>query len=382
MTPPSLTIRRAARALSALAALTTAAPSTAQGQLSLSPRPTLTIGSFDGDEMYQFHQISNVRALSDGRTLVTMGPDLRFYDRNGRFVNKAGGRGRGPGEFQYIQGLRVLPGDTLLALSFRDLVTLAPDGKYVRQRALDLGPLAANGFMSEGASLLDNGNLLAPQYKASSPTDPPRLQLSRPFLRYVLFNASTGTVTPLLESGGLRQMMVGANNPAVQPFSPHAQAAVGRDRVAVGDNDSTFVLVFDLFGRQLTRITVADRPTPVTAAHLAASRKQSLEWAGTDRARLERFEAGWAAVPKPTRHPYWGRMMLDALGNLWVSSPAIPDVRATWTVFDRDGRRVGALLFPERFSPMDIGADFVLGVARDEDGVEYVHRYVLQRPGR
>jgi len=198
----------------------------------------------------------------------------------------------------------------------------------------------------------------------------------------VLLNEPTGAVVLLLESGGLRQMMVGANNPAVQPFTPHGQSAIGRDRIAVGDNDSTFVLVFDLTGRQLTRITVADRPTPVTAAHVAAQRKQSLEWASADRARLERFEAGWAAVPKPTRHPYWGRMMFDALGSLWVSSPTIPDVRATWTVFDRDGRRVGTLLFPERFAPMEIGADYVLGVARDEDGVEYVHRYALQRGGR
>ncbi len=366
----------------ALLALALATPAIGQAQLSLAPRPSVVIGTLDGDEMYQLHQVSHLRELSDGRILVAMGPDMRFFDRAGRFVSKAGGRGRGPGEFQYIQDLVVLPGDTLLALNFRDQVTLAPDGKYVRQKALDLAPLSSDGFFSEGANLLANGDLLAPQYKSESPADPPRSQLGRPLLRYVMFDVASGTVTRLLESGGLRQMMVGASNHAVQPFSPHAQVAAGRDRVYVGDNDTTFVLAFDLAGRPQGRITVADRPTPVTAQHLAASRQQALEWIGSDRARLERFEAGWSAVPKPTRFPYWGRLLVDRLGNLWVSSPSIPDAPSTWTMFDRDGRRIGAVQMPLRFDPREIGPDHVLGVARDADGVEFVHRYALIRAAR
>jgi hypothetical protein len=375
-------LRRRRAAVIAAMSIALAAPSLLTAQLTLAPKPNVVIGSLDGDEMYQLHQVSHLRELSDGRILVAMGPDLRFFDRAGRFVSKAGGRGRGPGEFQYVQDLVVLPGDTLLALSFRDQVTLAPDGKYVRQKALDLGPLSSDGFFSEVATLLPNGNLLAQQYKAQSPSDPPRLTLGRPSMRFSILDIGSAKVTALLAGGGLRQMMVGSNNPAVQPFSPYAQQATGRDRIYVGDNDTTFVLAYDLSGRPQGRITVAERPTPVTAQHLAASRKQSLEWIGTDRARLERFEAGWAAVPKPTRHPYWSRMLVDRLGNLWVSSPNIPDTPSTWTMFDRDGRRVGTLQMPVHFDVREIGANYVLGVARDTDGIESVHRYPLTRGPR
>jgi hypothetical protein len=50
-------------------------------------------------------------------------------------------------------------------------------------------------------------------------------------------------------------------------------------------------------------------------------------------------------------------------------------------VFDRDGAWLGDVTLPAHFQPYDIGADYVLGVARDDDGVQTVVQYAL-RAGR
>jgi hypothetical protein len=48
-------------------------------------------------------------------------------------------------------------------------------------------------------------------------------------------------------------------------------------------------------------------------------------------------------------------------------------------VFGADGRMVGRLVTPPRFRLTDVGADYLLGVATDEDDVEQVVWYRLDR---
>ena len=54
----------------------------------------------------------------------------------------------------------------------------------------------------------------------------------------------------------------------------------------------------------------------------------------------------------------------------------------TWTLFDPEGVRAGRLTLPERFNPVEIGPDYILGVGWDEMNVEYVRMYGLERPRR
>lgn len=350
----------------------------------LSPQPTLTIGERETSAEYQFNQIGIVKRLSNGRTLVTMGPDIRYYDAQGKYVAKAGGRGQGPGEFQYIQGLYVLPGDTLLVLNSRSKVWLTGDGKYVRSVVMNLEPLNTGGWFSEGAALLPNGNMMGQQYQQETPEMLLKMkELHRPVLRYAILDFATGKLSPLIVAGGIRQMQITNRNTAIQPFSPHARDAIGTDRVYVGDNDTTFVSMFTFDGKPLGRITVADRATPVTARDLEESRKASLEWAGNDAQRKTEFEAGWSVVPKPKRFPYWGKAIADATGDLWISDPsASARAAVTWSVFDRAGRRVARVAMPVGFAPREIGADYVLGVQRDDLGVETIRSYRLNRSAR
>lgn len=350
----------------------------------LSERPIVTIGQVEGAPEYQFNQIANLRRLSDGRILVTMGPDLRFYDAQGKYLNKAGGRGRGPGEFQYVQDLHVLRGDTLLALNFRHKVWLTPQGVFVRQEQMTMDGLNRDGWFSEGASLLPNGHLLAMQYEQEKPNDPRMQQLHRPVLRYSLFDPSANVVTPLIVSGGLRQITIpGGRGGGVQAFTPHAQHAIGSDRVFVGDNDTTFIRSFTLDGRPLHTIKVANGAVRVTDADLNAARQRTLARIGDNQQRRAEYERSWADVPKPTRFPYWGTAMVDKVGNLWISDYATPRSGPRgWNVFSDEGRLLARVTMPDRFTPKEIGLDYILGVTRDEFDVEYVQLYRLSARAR
>jgi hypothetical protein len=56
-----------------------------------------------------------------------------------------------------------------------------------------------------------------------------------------------------------------------------------------------------------------------------------------------------------------------------------PAASPTYLVIDRGGRAAARVNLPRGFAVHHIGSDFVIGVRRDDDGVEHVARYALQR---
>jgi hypothetical protein len=52
----------------------------------------------------------------------------------------------------------------------------------------------------------------------------------------------------------------------------------------------------------------------------------------------------------------------------------------TWVAFDAEGRLLGRIELPPAFRPFEWGTDYVVGVHRDELGVERVHLYDLAGP--
>jgi hypothetical protein len=77
------------------------------------------------------------------------------------------------------------------------------------------------------------------------------------------------------------------------------------------------------------------------------------------------------SVPPST--PTLQALRVDSSGFLWAEAfRAHPSDPATWLIFDSSGRAIGSVLLPAHLRVMDIGADYVLGIARDALGVEYV----------
>ena len=98
----------------------------------------------------------------------------------------------------------------------------------------------------------------------------------------------------------------------------------------------------------------------------------------------------------PSHYPRLGRVLVDRTGAVWVMAyPAVQDpvyswrfsaVRgfeveeggARWRVLDPTGRPLATVRTPPGVFPLEIGADYVLGLTKDAYDVEAVvlHRLV------
>jgi hypothetical protein len=91
--------------------------------------------------------------------------------------------------------------------------------------------------------------------------------------------------------------------------------------------------------------------------------------------------------------PAFSQFIPDRVGRLWVREAHVADaagagalnrmplVPSTWSVFDSTGSWLGDVGMPAKFWPMDVGANYVLGSALDEDDVPTVVMYRLGTSG-
>lgn len=122
----------------------------------------------------------------------------------------------------------------------------------------------------------------------------------------------------------------------------------------------------------------------VRSAYLAAERarmRQMAERLPPGRVDLAAMERRLADMRFPERIPDHGnRMYADALGNLWLQDYRMRDDEPfRWSVFDGDGRWLGVVETPARFTVNEIGADYVLGIWQDALEVDYVRMYALEK---
>ena len=97
--------------------------------------------------------------------------------------------------------------------------------------------------------------------------------------------------------------------------------------------------------------------------------------------------------PVATYHPAFLRMLVDGGGNLWLQERALEhqlpggtggfqatvDAAMRWSVFSPDGVWLTDVTTPPGFRVFEIGEDYVLGLARDENAVEQVRLYSLRK---
>lgn len=136
----------------------------------MAEEPTLTIGSVEGDPNQELYQVTGALRLADGRVLVANAGtlELRFYDRVGSYLNSAGGRGGGPGEFQSLEWIARFGSDSILALDIRAHRVSYFDAEGRFGRSVRLEPNPENpfprpvGFFADGSLLATKGMYVLP----------------------------------------------------------------------------------------------------------------------------------------------------------------------------------------------------------------------------
>lgn len=344
----------------------------------LAPRPEADIG---GDENGKLHRVTSATRLGDGRIVVANAgaSTLEIYGTDGGHLQSVGRAGEGPGEFRALFWVGRAAGDTILGWDsgLARLSIFAPDGRFVRT----VTPRAAVGLFPQAAGAFADGRLLlgirSPLVPAGSGAT-----VQRDTVSYVVL-ASTGDVQRVTRVPGSEMLVQTTPGFLMRPlpFGHQTVAVAGAGRVYVGTGDAFEVVSYEPGGRMRTIVRAEHHPARVTRDDIRDYQRSLVTLGAEGDARLRAQDRELLAhAPYPREMPPFVDLKADPEGNLWVQAPRRPaEPNTRWTVFSSDGRALGVVSFPADLAVQEIGRDWVLGTALDENQLEHVRLYRLEK---
>ena len=345
--------------------------------------PDLQLGSAvdDGPELFDGIGQSfrgGIAGLPDGRIVVVNGAsgELRFFDNEGRFLNRAGGLGNGPGEFRSPLLVPYASSDSLLIFDQRGsrYTLVSNDGRAYRNFRLD--GVSTELVVGWPRGVSDFGILTTPALIDMTWNDGQHLLPIR--VRWVTRESRSEKIVgeyhiPYYVTNNLPGGPYGLD----VPFNVRPAVAVGRHGFFVTHGNAPEVHEFDNGGR-LTRIFRLIEPgRPVTPEEVEAAIESRISSFTIPHSEVR---AVYRKMDFPDRWPTFQSARIDRLGWLWVELYQPTRTKpARWMVFDSSGVAVGTVELPADLQVHDIGSDYVLGRWVDSLRVEYVRRYRLDR---
>ena len=340
-----------------------------------------------GDPKYQFGQVGWVEVDSRGRIFVLdeHAQHIQVYAADGVYEQTVGGRGSGPGELQSAQLLAMGRGDTLLVPDVRNLRfnRYAPDGSSVGSFRFELSDGLPMWFRTTSSGVI------AEQIRPFALPGEPAPEDSMDAI--VLIGTDAAVMDTLMTFPSGQTYATGGTTPEIRVYYPEPAWDLSDDmELLFGVNDEYRIELYSAAGK-------LDRIITKPGERKAVS--------GRDRdAVMTSIERVWKqrGVP-PERVPELRRMchfsdvfpafqtiLSGPAGSIWVQHVQAPselseeefavwNVREDWgapewDVFDAQGRFLGIVTMPRRFSPRIFRGDKIYGVWRDELDVQYVLR--------
>ncbi|GIW51409.1 MAG: hypothetical protein KatS3mg081_0764 [Gemmatimonadales bacterium] len=346
----------------------------------IGPAPQIEIGGSEAEDQILF-RVAGALRLSDGRIVVADGSNrLRYYRPDGSLDRVAGRTGEGPGEFRRISWIGLLPGDSAIVFDLAQwrLSIFDPAGEFVRSFRAGAGDTVR---FVQVAGRFGDGSFLGQGPVNTGGRIPQGLE--RHDIPLYRLGPDGSVLDALGEFPGNElyfEPVAGGGFSFYRPFFPRSASFVASGTyLYVGTGDLYEIRQLDLRGKLLRLIRRLREPVQVTEQDIRREREERL--ATESGAARQAVARALDAMPKPAVFPAYGLIRAGEDGGIWVQDyPARPAAEIAWAVFDSTGALRAEVKLPWRFDPQDIGRDFVLGVWRDEDGVEYVRLYRLFRP--
>jgi hypothetical protein len=347
--------------------------------ISINPDPAVQVGVTAGDTLYELHQVVTPFVTSN-KTLVIPLRDansIREYSPTGEFIRTLGGPGSGPGEFRLL--IAAWPrGDTIEAYDFRlrRITRFLPDGT-VQLVTLD----ADLPDLSMAPNALGDGWVVGGVADAG-----PGRRDRMVFHRFARDGSDLGEIATT--DGMARYETPEFRGP--EPLSPRPFFAAVNDRVYVAESLTPRIRVLDSQAAALQELTWEPAAGPAPGELLAAVVDSATAAAPPDQAAALRTRL--EAAPSPERLSVFWSMIVDELGFVWIQryeplrhAAALGGLSessgagGTWQIISPSGVAAGLVEMPQDLQPVQITADAVVGIARDDLGVESVRMHTLQR---
>ena len=347
----------------------------------LSPEPILVVGERANDPNHQFDRVVVPFLLPNGGIGVPLRSPgtIRIFDQQGEFERAVGSTGQGPGEFTDLTAAWA-HGDTIEAFdSELNRVT-----RFVPGLAPETILLEGVASIQRGVPRLENGTWIFHGVK--------QVQRSgRDLIGVHRFGPGGAYLRELSEVSGFRRHLHdGGSGP--DPISPRSLVRSAGDRVFVAETLTPRITVFEVstgetFSFEWEPDRVLSHSEAVAMAQGGAAspgyRPMGADWTA----------ASFRALTGDEQVPVFSDFLVDGEESVWVRDYE-PAIHAThlgglvtagaggeWMILDLQGRRVGSLAVPEDFEPLSIDSDHLIGVRRDELGVESVRVYRIERSG-
>ncbi len=346
--------------------------------------PDLRIGRLDGPDEYTF---AGVRAAApSGDTLLVVADgganEIRLYGMDGSFVRAMGGPGSGPGEFQRIGPIEVGQG-LVSAWDYHHhrVTTFRLDGELVRtvewRAPAGEGTPVVAGFRHDGsgfARLMGGGGHETLMNRQEGPFREPAA--------YAWFDPD-GTGEVVYRDAGDERLVTRDDHGyqiSAPPLGRRSLAALVGETLVVGITDSLKLVRVDSDGSVRPFVHQDVAPRPFSDDDWASYRDRA------ERARERRRELGMPAgeeIDRPLHetYPVFTQIRAGSDGHVWVAESAGHSGTSwPWWIFDGEGEPVGRFVSrPIQLESLDTAR--VIGVERDELGVESVVVYRVQRTG-
>jgi len=346
----------------------------------LSDEPDVDLGTEGSQGPTEFFQIEAAQFLPDGGFVVAhrSTEELRFFGANGALLGAAGRDGNGPEEFRGLSWVAVR-GDSLLTYDWgNDRISVRDrSGAYARSFRLEW----ISGLLAPSA-LLDDGTLLTLSVQHMTELEGTGTQLSEGLVSRHDLNG--GLVDSLGRFPVMRRVVHREGNRQTTvslPMSSQADFAAQGKGFCYAFGSEFSVRCFDADGRLRTIARVDSLPRPVTPEDVEKAFEHELELAREAR-NVPREQALLRARPSmtfPEALPAFTEILADDAGRIWARRYELPGVfPAEWWIFD-EGTWVGRLRADPAFQVMDVREDRILGIWRNELGVEHVRVYRFHR---
>ena len=354
----------------------------------VSEEPLVEIGAVEGPREQLLDGVVGAVRLSNRDIVLgerTTG-ELRRYDPEGTLVWRAAGHGEGPGEHRMLMFVGLIPGDTVVTWDVRlnRVQLFDPEGGPVRAFRVEAPwsgapPTGVIGVSGRRPVLTFNAG-------GGEPEDG---IVRWPTVRIATLSLVDGSVRVVMDVPGpeVRASVDGAMAQVMEyPFGKGPRYSVAAGRLAVVDTERFAVRSVSLDDGSVTAILRRDEPVrEVTEEDVDAY----VDWM-TDVVAGAGLHVppGLAEQPMASTLPALKSIHLDAGGNLWVE-PYSRHGSGTgpFQVYTPGGEWLGTVAVPSGLQQenvglpvsFEIGDDYILGVWRDDIGVEYVRMYGLMK---
>ena len=310
-----------------------------------------------------FGTISDIEANSRGDILVADGRAhcIYVFSAHGELMQVVGSRGEGPGEFNFLTGFDIGPGDTVFVFDNNNArVSAFEPLRYALSHSFaPVGDDFGTPFTLVGAT--SGGPVMA--YASVFFTDRSR-GVPASEARYATYNLLTysGEIARTVLRLPAEEQIV-SDTPSMlfimsKPFGRKPVVRLGPDDLIYwGWNDSIDVRVSSLDGEVAGRIRSEHHAVQVSAEEDDRVRSGVPSSTGHKALRDARL---------PRTKPAYTTSIVDDAGRLWLrSSEAAGDTVQQWSVWSMTGRYFGRALLPRRMTLMSVARERAYVAARE-----------------